>query len=54
MDSRLGAEYFDCTGENHRLDVHMLGQSVGAYTDATHGFSRYIKGYPSGLDIRSF
>ena len=26
-------------GKVHRLMVHMLGQSVGAYTNATHGMT---------------
>lgn len=35
----MGAEHAYFQRKENRLDVHMLGQSVGGFTDATHGMT---------------
>ena len=35
----MGSEYYGCQGKTTDWMVHMIGQSVGAYTDATHGMT---------------
>lgn len=35
----MGTEYTDRRGKTTDWMVHMIGQSAGAYTDATHGIT---------------
>ena len=39
MDSYLALNTFVATGKDTDWEVHMLGQAVGAITNATHGMT---------------